>query len=77
MERQAHRNVDVMTYALREPLSWGSGMLVLHQERENRVQEGRAVDEDLLETARRAAAQGALSILPQFDESAKQAGMTT
>lgn len=50
----------------------GVAMLVLHQERELRVERGEAVDEALLETARQAAAQGALSILPQFDELVRQ-----
>jgi hypothetical protein len=53
----------------------GVAMLVLHHEREARVKKGKEVDEDLLETARRAAAQGALSILPQFDELVRQAGI--
>jgi hypothetical protein len=50
-------------------------MLVLHQEREARVKKGETVDEGLLEIARHAAAQGALSILPQFDELVRQAGI--
>lgn len=54
----------------------GVAMLVLHQEREVRVKKGERVDEELLETARHAAAQGALSILPQFDELVKQAAST-
>ena len=53
----------------------GVAMLVLHQERESRVKKGQSVDESLLETARQAAAQGAMSILPQFDELAKQMGL--
>ena len=53
----------------------GVAMLVLHQEREARVKKGETVDESLLETARHAAAQGALSILPQFDELVRQAGI--
>jgi hypothetical protein len=53
----------------------GVAMLVLHQEREVRVKKGERVDEELLETARHAAAQGALSILPQFDELVRQAGI--
>lgn len=52
----------------------GVAMLVLHQERELRLTRGERVDETLLETARDAAAQGALSILPQFDELVRQAG---
>jgi hypothetical protein len=53
----------------------GVAMLVLHQERELRLKKGAPVDDALLETARQAAAQGAMSILPQFDELAKQAGL--
>jgi hypothetical protein len=53
----------------------GVAMLVLHHEREARVKHGQQIDEELLETARRAAAQGALSILPQFDELVRQAGI--
>ncbi len=55
----------------------GVAMLVLHQERELRVERGEVVDEALLETARQAAAQGALSILPQFDELVRQIGGDT
>ena len=50
-------------------------MLVLHQEREARLRKGEKVDEGLLEIARQAAAQGAVSILPQFDELVRQAGI--
>jgi hypothetical protein len=53
----------------------GVAMLVLHHHREARIKRGEEVDESLLETARQAAAQGAVSILPQFDELAKQAGL--
>ena len=53
----------------------GVALLILHHEREERVRRGRSVDEDLLGTARQAAAQGALSILPQFDELMTQAGI--
>jgi hypothetical protein len=53
----------------------GVAMLVLHHEREMRVEKGETVDEGLLEIARHAAAQGALSILPQFDELVRQAGI--
>ena len=53
----------------------GVAMLVLHHEREARVKEGKQVDETMLEVARQAAAQGAVSILPQFDELARQAGL--
>lgn len=53
----------------------GVAMLVLHQAREARVKKGEHVDEAMLETARHAAAQGAVSILPQFDELARQAGI--
>jgi hypothetical protein len=53
----------------------GVAMLVLHHAREARIREGGRVDEAMLETARQAAAQGAVSILPQFDELARQAGL--
>ena len=53
----------------------GVALLILHQERESRLKKGDRVDETLLETARQAAAQGAVSILPQFDELAKAAGL--
>jgi hypothetical protein len=53
----------------------GVAMLVLHQARETRMKKGERVDEVTMETARHAAAQGAVSILPQFDELAKQAGL--
>jgi hypothetical protein len=53
----------------------GVAMLVLHHAREARIREGDSVDEAMLETARQAAAQGAVSILPQFDELARQAGI--
>jgi hypothetical protein len=53
----------------------GVAMLVLHHAREARVKTGERVDEAMLEIARQAAAQGAVSILPQFDELARQAGL--
>lgn len=53
----------------------GVAMLVLHHAREARVKKGERVDEAMLEIARQAAAQGAVSILPQFDELARQAGL--
>lgn len=53
----------------------GVAMLVLHHAREARVKKGERVDEEMLEVARQAAAQGAVSILPQFDELARQAGL--
>jgi len=53
----------------------GVAMLVLHQERESRVKKGETVDESFLEIARQGAAQGAVSILPQFDVLAREAGL--
>jgi hypothetical protein len=53
----------------------GVAMLVLHHARESRVKKGETVDETILEVARQAAAQGAVSILPQFDDLARQAGI--
>jgi hypothetical protein len=53
----------------------GVALLVLHHEAEQRGKRGVAVDEDLLDVARTAAAQGALSILPHFDALAQEAGI--
>ena len=53
----------------------GVALLVLHHEAEHRVKRGVRVDEDLLEVARAAAAQGAISILPHFDALAREAGI--
>lgn len=53
----------------------GVSMLVLENERANRIRRGESLDEALLEVARDAAAQGALSILPDFDRIAKDAGI--
>jgi hypothetical protein len=53
----------------------GVALLVLHHETEERSKRGNALDEELLEVARSAAAQGALSILPHFDALAQEAGI--
>jgi hypothetical protein len=53
----------------------GVAMLVLENDRQRRLTRGDTLDEALLEVARDAAAQGALSILPYFDEITKQAGI--
>jgi hypothetical protein len=53
----------------------GVAMLVLHHETEERLKGGRHVDEELVEIARAAAAQGAISILPHFDALAQEAGI--
>jgi hypothetical protein len=53
----------------------GVALLVLHHEAEQRLRRGHHVDEELLEVARAAAAQGAISILPHFDALAKEAGI--
>lgn len=55
----------------------GVAMLVLENDRQRRLTRGDTLDEALLEVARDAAAQGALSILPYFDEITKQAGIET
>jgi hypothetical protein len=55
----------------------GVAMLVLENDREGRLKRGETLDEALLEVARDAAAQGALSILPDFDRIAKEAGIET
>jgi hypothetical protein len=55
----------------------GVAMLVLENDRESRIKRGESLDEGLLEVARDAAAQGALSILPEFDRIAKDAGIET
>jgi hypothetical protein len=53
----------------------GVALLVLHNEAEQRGKRGVVVDADLLDVARAAAAQGALSILPHFDALAQEAGI--
>lgn len=53
----------------------GVALLVLHHEAEQRRRKGQAIDDDLLEVARSAAAQGAISILPHFDALAREAGI--
>ena len=55
----------------------GVAMLVLENDRQRRLTRGETLDEALLEVAHDAAAQGALSILPYFDEITKQAGIET
>ena len=73
-QRDLVRSASIPAYE-RYAVDVGVAMLVLHQERESRVKKGEAVDEAFLEIARQAAAQGAVSILPQFDELARQAGL--
>lgn len=53
----------------------GMALLVLHHEAEKRRKSGAHPDDDLLEVARAAAAQGAISILPHFDALAREAGI--
>jgi hypothetical protein len=53
----------------------GVALLVLHHEAEQRRRRGVSVDEELIDIARAAAAQGAISILPHFDALAKEAGI--
>jgi hypothetical protein len=53
----------------------GVALLVLHHEAEQRRKRGEHPDEELLEVARTAAAQGAISILPHFDALAREAGI--
>jgi hypothetical protein len=53
----------------------GVALLVLHHEIEQRRKRGEHPDEELLEVARAAAAQGAISILPHFDALAREAGI--
>lgn len=53
----------------------GVALLVLHHEAEQRRKRGEHPDEELLEVARAAAAQGAISILPHFDALAREAGI--
>jgi len=53
----------------------GVAFLVLHHEAERRRERGDHLDEDFLEVARAAAAQGAISILPHFDALAREAGV--
>jgi hypothetical protein len=58
----------------RYAIDLGVALLVLHHEREERVKRGEGIDDGLLEVAREAAARGAVSILPQFDELVRQVG---
>lgn len=53
----------------------GVALLVLHTAAERKRKQGEAIDEDLLDSAREAAAQGAISILPHFDALAREAGL--
>ena len=53
----------------------GVALLVLHHEAQQRIKRGIHVDEELLDVARAAAAQGAISILPHFDALAREAGI--
>jgi hypothetical protein len=53
----------------------GVALLVLHHEVEQRRKSRQHLDEDLLDVARSAAAQGAISILPHFDQLAREAGI--
>jgi hypothetical protein len=53
----------------------GVALLVLHHEAAQRRRRSEQVDEALLEVARTAAAQGAISILPHFDALAREAGI--
>lgn len=53
----------------------GVALLVLHHEAEQRLKRGKHLDEELLDVARVAAAQGAISILPHFDALAREAGI--
>ena len=59
----------------RYAIDLGVAMLVIHHEVEQRRVRGGSVDEELLEVARAAAAQGAISILPHFDALAREAGI--
>ncbi len=53
----------------------GVALLVIHHAEEQRRKRGEHLDETLLEVAREAAAQGAISILPHFDALAREAGI--
>lgn len=59
------------TYAL----GVGLDLLLLHQEQERRENNEEIVDEELLAFAHTAAARAVLSVMPAFDELAKQAGL--
>jgi hypothetical protein len=59
----------------RYAIDLGVALLVLHHEAEQRLKRGLSVDEELIDVARAAAAQGAISILPHFDALAKEAGI--
>jgi hypothetical protein len=73
-QRDLVRSASSPAYA-RYAVDVGVAMLVLHQERQARVEKGERIDEAMLEVAKQAAAQGAVSILPHFDELARQAGL--
>lgn len=59
------------TYAL----GVGLDLLLLHQEQQRREDHSETIDEELLAFAHTAAARAILSVMPAFDELAKQAGL--
>jgi hypothetical protein len=59
------------TYAL----GVGLDLLLLHQEQQRRESAGDSIDDELLAFAPTAAARAVLSVMPAFDELAKQAGL--
>jgi hypothetical protein len=59
----------------RYAIDLGVALLVIHHAAEQRRKQGEHLDENLLELARDAAAQGAISILPHFDALAREAGI--
>jgi len=53
----------------------GVGLALLDQETKKFAKAGKPVDEEVLLGSKRAAAQAALSVLPEFDALAKEAGV--
>jgi hypothetical protein len=53
----------------------GVGLVLLDQEAKKLAKAGRPIDEDALLACKRAAAQAALSVLPEFDQLAEEAGV--
>ena len=54
----------------------GVGLLLLDQQTERRMKHGEKIDTETVHAARQAMARGVLSIMPEFDELAKEAGLT-
>jgi hypothetical protein len=53
----------------------GVGLVLLDREKQKLVKAGKVIDEEMLLASKRAAAQAALSVLPEFDALAREAGI--